>query len=103
MDMKTEKKNPVVKVRVGRFSLSLWRRRKLLASGNKDAICYVETPVSLDRVCLQHSVKNWQTGRWVNQQIWMSPEDVRNLLCLLDRFNEEIWNGEENSSSAGGE
>jgi hypothetical protein len=36
------------------------------------------------KVCIQYGRFNRQTGTWDNQQIWCSPEELRDLLSLFD-------------------
>ena len=74
----SEKNMPKRKSVSGRVSISLWS--------------FPSKGVQRERACLQHSRKD-QTGKWVNQQIWLSIEELRDLATALDQLN-----GEEQSS-----
>jgi hypothetical protein len=86
---KSEKSRPHCKRRVGRFQISTWRIPYLLSNGNPNSTIYIEKQIDVDRVCIQYSRFNKATHRWVNQQIWCSPEDLRDLAEAVDRLNEE--------------
>jgi len=80
----SEKKQPEKKVRVGRISVSIWRRT-VERNGTK-----FET----ERVCVQHSSKD-KANNWVNQQIWLNPDELRDVANALDELNGEPEVAEE--------
>lgn len=84
---KSEKNQPVKKVRSGRITVTLWERKVTREDG--------ET-VEFQRACVQHSRKNKDSDEWNNQQIWLNVEELRNMAEALDELNEE---GEKSPSS----
>jgi len=89
------KKKPEMKICFGRFSITVWRQKRLFSSGDKDDIGYIEKEVELVRLCIQHSVKNKLTGKWRNQQIWINPDDLLDLSNLLDKYDGVISTGSD--------
>ena len=85
----SEKKNPLKKVRAGRFQISIWVFRRLLSSGDKDSAIYLEKWVDVERACIQYSTYNKATGQWKNQCIWCSIDDLRSLAEAYDKLNDE--------------
>ena len=71
-----EKRAPVRKVRVGRISISLWRRLIERKSGQ----------FQQERICVQHSRCDMNTKEWKNQQIWLNVDELRDLANALDDF-----------------
>lgn len=80
---------PVKKFRSGRFQISIWVFRQLLSNGRKDSTGYIERLVDVERVCLQYSTKNRQTGEWENQSLWCALEDLRSLTEVLEQLRKE--------------
>ena len=78
---------PKEKIRCGRFSLTFWPQKRVLCSGNPEDTGYIERQVEMTRVCLQYSVKNRHTGKWLNQQIWFNLEDLSDLRELLGELS----------------
>ena len=83
------KSRPIKKVRSGRFQISLWNFRQNFSRGRKESIVYIEKEVEKARACVQFSTFNKATGRWQNQSIWCSPEDLRSLADAMDKYDEE--------------
>lgn len=75
----TEEKKPVKKVKCGRISISLWKKKATSGDGR----AYEQ-----ERACVQHSRKNYQTGEWQNQHIWLNIDELRDLTDALDQLNE---------------
>jgi hypothetical protein len=82
--MNKENIKPLVKKRLGRFQVSIWKRKKLLKAKN-DYDC--EREIEIVRACIQHSQYNKQTNTWTNQVIWCNPDELRNLVQVLDDLN----------------
>lgn len=73
------KKGPFKKGRCGSFQVSLFRsQRRMEAKDDYDIECTLETV----RVCIQHSRYVGRT--WDRQQIWCSPDELRDLAQALD-------------------
>lgn len=50
-----KKNKPVKKFRSGRFQISIWVFRQLLANVGKDSTAYIEQWVDAERACIQLS------------------------------------------------
>ena len=74
-------KKPVRKVVSGRVSISLWK--------------FPTKYGDRERGCLQHSSKDWKTKNWVNQQIWLNIDELRDVANALDELNSEPEVAEE--------
>ncbi len=82
--METKKNTPIIKERVGRFQISIWKRKRLIAAKNDfDAEREVETV----RACIQYGRRILGTDEWVNQSIWCDCDELRNLARVLDQLN----------------
>ena len=79
-------KGPFLKSQVGRFQLSLWRRKIIIPSRHD---WEAEREVERVRACVQYSRYNQATGSWENQSIWCSPEELRDLANVMDKLNED--------------
>ena len=75
----SEEKKPVKKVRCGKISVSLWKKK----ATSRDGRAYEQ-----ERACVQHSRRNNQTGEWQNQHIWLNIDELRDLANALDQLNE---------------
>ena len=93
------KKEPLKKVRAGRFQISTWVFRRLFSSGDKNATAYLERWIDVERACIQFSTFNKTTGQWENQAIWCSVDDLRSLADVVEKLNEEDGEGSSSSSS----
>ena len=82
--MYEEKNKPLVKKRLGRFQVSIWKRKKLYKAKNDDD---VEREIEITRACIQYSQYNKATNTWINQTIWCNPDELRNLVQALDDLN----------------
>jgi hypothetical protein len=87
---KSDKAQPAKKVRSGRFQISLWNFRQQISRGKKESTIYIEREVERQRACIQFSTYSKATGRWQNQSIWCSPEDLRSLADAMDKYDEEV-------------
>ena len=76
-----ENNTPVVKKKLGRFQVSIWKRKKLYKARNDYE---VEREVEIVRACIQYSKFNKITNTWSNQAIWCDPHELRNIVQLLD-------------------
>ena len=82
--MYEEKNKPLVKKRLGRFQVSIWKRKKLFKARNDYD---VEREIEITRACIQYSKYNKTTNTWNNQTIWCNPDELRNLVQVLDELN----------------
>ncbi len=78
-----EKTKPYKSRKSGRFQISLFKFEKVIRAG--DTI-RSELIVENIRICLQHSYFNNNTGQWQRQQIWCSPEEIRDLINAIDNL-----------------
>ena len=74
-------RKPVRKVVSGRISVSFWE--------------YEGKNGKYERACVQHSSKDWKTKNWVNQQIWLNTDELRDLANALDKLNSQPEVAEE--------
>ena len=84
-----EKQQPIVKKKLGRFQVSVWKR-KILFSAKTDND--VGREVEVVNVCVQHSRFNQAKKQWNNQSIWCNASELNNLAKLLDDMNLEELN-----------
>ena len=75
------------KKKIGRFRVSIWRKKKVFRAKSD---FHMEREVEIVRACIQYSSFNQVTRTWNNQSIWCSPQELRDLANLLDRFNEDL-------------
>ena len=74
-------RKPVRKVVSARISISFWQ--------------FASERGKYERACLQHSSKDRKTNNWVNQQIWLNPDELRDVANALDKLNSEPEVAEE--------
>jgi hypothetical protein len=74
----SEKKKPEKKFRSNRVNISLWKNQVTAKTGEE---------VVQRRACIQHSRKRMDNGEWVNQQIWLNVDELRDLAIVLDELN----------------
>ena len=86
--MSEEKKRPVKKVKCNKISVSLWKHKATSKNGEE---------YERQRVCVQHSRKDNNTGEWNNQQIWLNVDELRDLTEAIDQLNEA---GDKSPSSS---
>ena len=96
--MSEEKKNkPMLKARVGRFQVSIWKRKKLIKARN-DFDC--EREVEQVRACVQYSRFSKSRNEYDNQRIWCNPDELRNLVEVLDQLNGDVGGDEDAESKS---
>jgi hypothetical protein len=71
-----ESKGPYKKSKSGRFQVSLFKFDRILGRGND---FQPEQVVEQVRVSVQYSYFKNSTNRWERDQIWCSPEELRDL------------------------
>ena len=81
--MEQKKTGPKMKKQIGRFQVSIWKRRKVVPAKGDFG---VEREVDIVRACVQYSQCNRATGVWERKQIWCNPEELRNLAQVLDEL-----------------
>ena len=86
MTEEEDNKGPILKSQVGRFQISLWRRRIIIAARNDFE---AEREIERVRMCVQYSRYNHDTNAWDNQSIWCNPEELRDLANVMDKLNED--------------
>ena len=84
--MEQKQKGPIVKKQIGRFQVSIWKRRKVVPARTDFG---VEREVDIVRACVQYSRCNRATGVWERKQIWCNPEELRNLARVLDELGDD--------------
>ena len=89
--MEQKKKGPIRSKRVGRFQVSIWKRRKVVPV--KDDFG-VEREFDVVRACVQYTRYKRSTGAYESQRIWCSPEELRSLAQVLDELNDVQGGGE---------
>ncbi len=75
---------PVIKNRVGRFQISIWKKKRVIPAKNDYDI---EREYQTVRACIQYSRINKATEQWENQSIWCNPEDLKSLAELLNQLH----------------
>ena len=80
--MSENKNGPYKKSRCGRFQVSLFRNTKIIPAKDEYSI---EREVTWERACLQYA--RLVQGEWRRQQIWCSPDELRDLVNTLDGLN----------------
>jgi hypothetical protein len=78
-----EKTKPYKTRKSGRFQISLFKFEKVIRNGDT-----IRSELIVDniRICVQHSYFNNNTGQWKRQQIWCSPEEIRDLMNAIDNL-----------------
>ena len=84
--MEKAKNRPERQERVGRFQVSIWKQEKVIPV-NPKADYIPEKIIQIVRACIQYSTRNKVTNEWNNQKIWCEPEDLRQLVQVLDNLN----------------
>lgn len=79
-----EKTKPIVSNRVGRFQISIWKKKRLIKAKNDFD---VEREVETVRACIQYSRFQKIDRTWERQSIWCNCDELRNLAEVLDQFN----------------
>jgi len=96
--MSEENKNkPIRKARIGRFQISIWKRKKLIEARN-GFDC--EREVEQIRACVQYSRFSKTRNEYDNQRIWCNPDELRNLVEVLDKLNDSIGGVEDAESES---
>ena len=88
MEKNEEKNGPEKKAQVGRFQVSLWRTKKVLAARNDFE---PERQFVARRGCIQYSRLNQLKQTWENQQVWCNLDELRDLSQALDGIGQEDW------------
>ena len=86
----SEGKKPLRKVRSGKVSISIWKSSIKRKDGST---------VDGERACVQHSRQRRDTKEWLNQQIWLNVDELRDLATAVDKLN-SVEEGEESPSSS---
>ena len=84
----TSKKEPLEKIRVGRFQISTWKFQRLMnpVEPGKEPTAYLERWVDVDRACIQYGTYNQWRREWENQSIWCSPDQLQSLIEALEQL-----------------
>ena len=90
-EKKDPKKGPVSRVRVGRLQLSLWTKKVIVAHADENLRAFSpERETAIDSVCLQSSRYDRKTQKWERSQIWLKPEELRDLGGVMEAFGQEM-------------
>ena len=76
-----DKKGPYKKSKSGKFQISLFKFDKLIKEGDTISC---EIIVDNYRTCIQHSRFSIKYQSWQQQQIWCSPEELRDLANAIE-------------------
>jgi hypothetical protein len=77
---------PISKSKVGRFQISIWKKKRLLEAKNDFDL---EREIETVRACVQYGRFNRATNSWDNQSIWCNPEELHDLMNALENLNGE--------------
>ena len=94
MAKQDETNTPTARSRIGRFQISIWKRKRVLPAKNDFDI---EREVEMARACIRHGRFNRATQSWDNQTIWCNPDELRDLVNALDKLSQD--SGGENAAS----
>ena len=81
--------------RAGRFKISLLEQTKTFGQPENVRDYRPEKAVAETRVVIQHGMK--RNGDWVNQTIFCSASDFRNLQNAIDDFTDANEDGDDES------
>ena len=87
MDGQDDKNGPVAKTHVGRFQVSIWKKKSIVKARNSFDF---DREVERVRACIQYGRFNRVTKEWDNQSIWCNPDELRDLANVLDQLNDVI-------------
>ena len=78
-----DKTQPYRKSKAGRFQISLFKFEKVIRNGDT-----IRSEVIIDniRACVQYSKYNNYAGEWQRQQIWCTPEELRDIVDAIDKL-----------------
>lgn len=82
----TEQNKPIMSKRMGRFQVSTWAFNRL-RKARHEFDC--ERQYEVVRACVQYSQFDYRSNRYIRQQIWCDPSELRSLYALLDGLGEE--------------
>ena len=77
---------PIMSKRVGRFQVSTWAFKRL-KKARHEFDC--EREYEVVRACVQYSQFDYRSNKYLRQQIWCDPSELRSLYALLDGLGEE--------------
>lgn len=77
---------PVMSKRMGRFQVSTWVFKRL-RKARHEFDC--EREFEVVRACVQYSQFDYRSNRYLRQQIWCDPAELRTLYALLDSLGED--------------
>lgn len=76
------------KAKAGRFRLSLIEITKTFSRSESERDYAPEKEIKEYTVAINHGRKPDGYRDWINQKIWCTTEDFKNLLNAIDEFNE---------------
>jgi len=97
MANENKRDGPISKSKVGRFQISIWKKKRLLEAKNDFD---VEREIETVRACVQYSRFNRATNSWDNQSIWCNPEELHDLVTALENLNGEDKEEKESFSDS---
>jgi hypothetical protein len=88
-----EKRKPIMKQKTGRFQATLWAKEVIISPKKPEQIGFIpERSFIIDKVCIQRSIYSFKANDYIRQQIWFSPEELRDLCEVLDIFSQQMSN-----------
>ena len=88
----TEPNKPIMSKRMGRFQVSTWVFKRL-KKARHEFDC--EREYEVVRACVQYSQFDYRSNRYLRQQIWCDPGELRTLYGLLDGLGQDEPEPEE--------
>ena len=83
---------PKIKARHGRFQITLWQRTHVREAKKH---YQAETQRTIERICIQRSTYDHNTGKWDNQRIWLGPQELRDLANAMDEFEQAVLDADD--------
>lgn len=91
--MEEKKNGPISKKRIGRFQISIWKRRKIVPGDNSGF--QPEREYDVVRACIQYSRYNNLHREFDRQKIWCDPIELRDLSQVLDELGDDDGGDEQ--------
>ena len=83
----TKEKGPIVKTKVGRFEVSVWKWNKVVPQPEACRDMFAERIVEVERACVRYNKWIQGTQTWDQHGIWCSIDELRDLVNALDSLN----------------
>ena len=83
----TQEKGPIMKSKIGRFEISIWKWVKHIQQPEAQKDLFAERQVEVERASVSYSKWNRVTSTWERQVVWCSIDELRDLVNALDGLN----------------